>query len=53
MLITCPECNNNISDKATSCPHCGYPMRISLNNADSYDIILTGYKTKNADELDF
>lgn len=26
MLITCPECGNSISDKALSCPHCGYPM---------------------------
>ena len=26
MLIVCPECNLNVSDKASSCPHCGYPM---------------------------
>ena len=26
MLIKCPECELQISDKATSCPHCGYPM---------------------------
>lgn len=26
MLIDCPECNHSISDKATSCPNCGYPM---------------------------
>lgn len=25
-LIRCPECNNEISDKAISCPMCGYPM---------------------------
>ncbi len=24
-LITCPECNNKISDKANKCPHCGLP----------------------------
>lgn len=23
-LIKCSECNNNISDKAVICPHCGY-----------------------------
>lgn len=23
-LILCPECNGNVSDKAASCPHCGY-----------------------------
>ena len=26
MLITCPECTLQVSDKAASCPHCGYPM---------------------------
>ena len=25
-LIRCPECQNNVSDKATSCPHCGFPL---------------------------
>lgn len=27
MLITCPECNLQLSDKAFACPHCGYPMK--------------------------
>lgn len=27
MLITCPECELQVSDKALSCPHCGYPMQ--------------------------
>lgn len=25
-LIKCPECSKEISDKATSCPNCGYPI---------------------------
>jgi hypothetical protein len=25
-LIYCPECNRPISDKANSCPACGYPL---------------------------
>lgn len=25
-LIKCPECGKEISDKAESCPHCGYPI---------------------------
>lgn len=25
-LIKCPECNTEVSDKATSCPKCGYPI---------------------------
>lgn len=26
-LIKCPECNKDVSDKAVSCPHCGYPIQ--------------------------
>lgn len=26
MLIDCPECEQKVSDKALSCPHCGYPL---------------------------
>ena len=25
-LIKCPECDGTVSDKAISCPHCGYPL---------------------------
>lgn len=25
-LITCPECGNQVSDKASACIHCGYPL---------------------------
>lgn len=27
MLIQCPECQLQVSDKALSCPHCGYPLK--------------------------
>lgn len=27
MLIKCPECQLQISDKAIVCPHCGYPLK--------------------------
>lgn len=27
MLITCPECELQLSDKAKTCPHCGLPMK--------------------------
>lgn len=26
MLLKCPECGLQVSDKAYTCPHCGYPM---------------------------
>lgn len=25
-LVKCPECGAEVSDAATSCPHCGYPL---------------------------
>ena len=27
MLLKCPECELPVSDKAVSCPHCGYPLQ--------------------------
>ena len=25
-MIKCPECGQNVSDKAATCPHCGYAV---------------------------
>jgi hypothetical protein len=25
-LLSCPECEASVSDQASSCPHCGYPI---------------------------
>lgn len=36
MLIQCPECQLQVSDKATSCPHCGYPMKADSNLEKKY-----------------
>ena len=33
-LIKCPECGNNISDKAKACIHCGYPMEALTQKND-------------------
>lgn len=30
MLIKCPECDLQVSDKAETCPHCGYPMKEAI-----------------------
>lgn len=27
-LLKCPECTHDVSDKAQSCPNCGYPMNM-------------------------
>lgn len=26
-LVTCPDCEKQVSDAAPACPHCGRPMR--------------------------
>jgi hypothetical protein len=28
-LMNCPECHRSISEKALTCPHCGYPLKQS------------------------
>ncbi len=33
MLISCPECNANISDSAAACPQCGHPMTAAAGKA--------------------
>lgn len=30
-LITCPECHQQISDQATACPNCGFPLSKDTN----------------------
>lgn len=40
-LINCPECNKEISDKATNCPHCGNPI-----NKNEPIVVRKDYKTK-------
>lgn len=34
-LINCPECGKQISDKATVCPNCGYPISSASNTSSS------------------
>lgn len=41
MLIKCPECGKQVSDKATSCPECGCPL-----NESKPILIKKDYKAK-------
>lgn len=41
-LIKCPECELQVSDKALSCPHCGYP----INKSPTQQRIRTSSKRK-------
>ena len=38
-LISYPECQHNISDKATSCPNCGHPLQQN-RGLSLYNILL-------------
>lgn len=41
-LIQCPECGTKISDKATSCPHCGFQSNdptMAISRQDQYEIV--------------
>jgi len=31
MLVQCPECELQVSDKALTCPHCGFPLKTEPN----------------------
>jgi len=31
MLIECKECKSEVSDKAASCPKCGFPIKPPIN----------------------
>lgn len=37
-LIKCPECGKEISDFATNCPNCGFPIRIKSNKINENNI---------------
>ncbi len=32
-LITCPECGKKVSDSATACPGCAYPLKNSSSSS--------------------
>ena len=35
-LVKCEECGKEISNKAKSCPHCGYPVEQFFSNKDGF-----------------
>ena len=43
MIIKCKECGREISDRAYSCPHCGFPQRHSGN----FSKIFPGFEWKS------
>lgn len=50
-LINCPECGNQVSDKALACIHCGYPLKDYSNTVTTasqlYDVVYVGFTNNN------
>jgi len=46
-LINCPECQNKVSNKASDCPYCGYP----LSETDMQEKYKDGQPNPNESEL--
>jgi len=46
-LISCPECNTKVSDKAVSCPKCGYPLKPSKDIESLVKSLRWGYEWKS------
>lgn len=43
-IIKCPECSHAISDKAKSCPNCGYMINNNDDNSNSNTQSSDSYK---------
>lgn len=58
MLIKCPECGKEVSDKSPHCIHCGYPMKeIKSNiennfNSTNNQLYYNDFVTEEQDEED-
>ena len=46
-MTQCPECNGSISDKAVTCPHCGYPLKGKEAPEETYKLYLGNRTTSN------
>lgn len=44
MIITCIECNYDVSDKAESCPNCGCPVSETIVNLKPENIVMINGK---------
>lgn len=55
-LIKCPECGKEISDKASACIHCGFPISQTKNmgNAETFTVTnVNEYKSSQCDQTRF
>ena len=45
-IVNCPECNQEVSDKASTCPSCGYPLQQSLVKNSPNQALTQASKTR-------
>ena len=50
-LVECPECGTSVSEKAASCPKCGYPMKPAADMAILTRRFMRGYEWKSKTEI--
>ncbi len=50
-LITCPECEASISEKAATCPKCGYPMKPMADLTLITSRLWRGFEWKSKTEI--
>ena len=50
-LITCPECDAKISEKAATCPKCGYPMQPMADLAHTARMFRRGFEWKSKTKI--
>ena len=42
-LITCPECSKEVSDQASACPGCGYPIHSAASGEPEQVTVQLGF----------
>ena len=47
MLIKCPECGKEISDKSKQCIHCGFPLDEQINSDLDTNLLIKYLNTDN------
>ena len=50
-LIQCPECGKEISDKASTCPNCGCPIKVDKPATDNSSEIISNTNDNKAAEI--
>ncbi|MBN1223223.1 MAG: zinc ribbon domain-containing protein [Candidatus Aminicenantes bacterium] len=50
-LVACPECGKSVSEKARSCPNCGYPLKAGSGYFAEGERASIGYEYKSSKTL--